>query len=229
MARPLIVFDLDGTLVDSLPDIAAAMNLLLRDLALPERPLDDFRRIAGDGARVAVERGVGERLTDQPEALDDLTARYLDFYRSLPEPAAAAYDGVPEMLASLAASEPRPALGVLTNKPHDIAQTLVASAFPGVAFHAVEGVRAGRARKPDPGGLRAIMEQAGAAQERTLYVGDTDTDMKTGRAAGVFTIGCAWGFRDEDELRAHDADAIAHHPDDIVKIASSRFAAARVD
>lgn len=223
----LVVFDLDGTLVDSLRDIAGAMNALLRELGLPERPATEFRRIAGDGAKMAVRRATEIDFDTDPARLEALTERYIEIYRTRGSPESRPYTGIRELIDELrslhspgavngAARGPR--LAVLTNKPHEIAAALVDGLFPSRPFMAVEGVRAGTARKPDPGGLMSIVERAGAARERVVYVGDTDTDMKTGRAAGVFTVGCQWGFRDQAELRDAGADAIIAEPWELVGV-----------
>lgn len=213
----LIVFDLDGTLVDSLADIADATNALLRELGLPERPVEAYRRIAGDGARVAVQRATGMDFSDDPAHLDALTRRYLEIYARRGSPRSAPYPGIVELLDHLGAGAPgRPALAVLTNKPHDIATALVAKTLPATRFVAVEGVREGTVRKPDPGGLVRIMGLVGASASETVYVGDTDTDMRTARNGGVRAVGALWGFRDEAELRAAGADETIARPADLL-------------
>lgn len=208
----LIVFDLDGTLIDSLADIGGAMNALLRELDLPARPLADYKWIVGDGARVAVMRACGGRFDNDTARLDALTQRYLDIYQARGSFESAPYAGVESLLARLSG---RAALAVLTNKPHNIAEDLVRRAFGPNVFMAVEGVRPGTARKPDPAGLLSIVRRAGAATESTVYVGDTDTDVRTGQAAGIFTIGCAWGFRGRAELTRAGADAIIDSPSEL--------------
>jgi len=205
-ARRLVVFDLDGTLVDSLADIGACMNELLEELGLPARAPAQYRRIVGDGARIAVMRATGGAFDDDPARVDELTARYLDIYRARGNRFAAPYAGIPEMLESLGRAGHT--LAVLTNKPHDIGVRLVAEMFPSVRFGAVEGQREGVRRKPDPGLLLEIIERLGFERGSTVYVGDTDTDMRTGQAAGVWTVGCLWGFRDAAELRGAGADVV---------------------
>lgn len=211
----LVVFDLDGTLVDSLQDIAGAMNETLAAHGYPERKVADFRRFAGDGARVAVQRACERDFSGDPAALDALVDAYLATYLRRGSPRSRPYAGVEELidaLIELRARSGAPSLGVLTNKPHDIAVPLMRSLFPNDPFLAIEGVRPGTPRKPDPAGLLGIIARAGARPESTVYVGDTDTDMTTGLRAGVFTVGCLWGFRDHAELRDSGARAIIAEP-----------------
>ncbi len=204
----LIVFDLDGTLLDTLPDIAAALNETLRAEGLPEQPLEAFPGIVGDGARIAVRRATSGRL-DKP-GIDRVTERYLDVYRRRGSPETRPYEGIIETLEAL--THAGHALAVLTNKPHDIAQRVMREQLGGFEFAAIEGVREGWARKPDPAGLLRIIKSAGFERARAVYAGDTNTDMRTGRAAGVWTIGCAWGFRGAEELRESGADVVIESP-----------------
>jgi len=219
----LLVFDLDGTLLDTLPDIAVALNETLRAEDLPEQPMEAFPKIVGDGARMAVRRATAGRL-DEP-AIDRVTERYLDVYRRRGSPDARPYEGITETLESF--KRAGHAMAVLTNKPHDIAERVMQELLGGFDFVAIEGVREGWPRKPDPGGLLRIIDSAGFDRARTVYAGDTDTDMRTGRAAEVWTIGCGWGFRGAAELHSAGADVVIERPDELVGQVKARQTRAR--
>lgn len=221
MARPLIaIFDLDGTLADTLPAIAGAMNAVLRAAGLAEHPEESYRRFAGDGAAMLVRRATRHEFDRDEAAVARLVGAFRERDEKLDAALARAYEGVPEMLSDL--EREGALLAVLTNKEHPEALKLVERLFGLKRFVAVEGVREGVATKPDPSVLLSIIRDAGLTPRDAAFIGDTDTDMRTGRNAGVCTVGCAWGFRDEHELRATGADAVAHHPRDLpVIIASS--------
>ncbi len=211
----LAVFDLDGTLADTMEDIAASMDAMLRNEGLPIPAREAYSAIVGDGARVAVSRATDGRFDDDDEALERLTESYLAAYRVRGVRSARAYTGVEAMLDRLDGAV---MCAVLTNKPHDLAIATMEALFGGRRFARVEGVRRGWMRKPDPGGLLEIIRDSGVRIEEAMMIGDTNTDIRTGRAAGVETIGVSWGFRGENELRTEGATHIAHHPADVVEI-----------
>lgn len=212
----LAVFDLDGTLVDTLRSIAEAMNAVLRDEGLPTHPTDAYRRFAGDGAEWLVKRATGHRFNDDPATISRLLLAFRGRDEKTDLEFARPYDGVPDLLDSLEQAGTR--VAVFSNKERAEALALVDRLFGLDRFAAVEGHDGRIPLKPDPTGLHEIMARAGVSRSRTVYIGDTDTDMRTGRAAGVFTIGCAWGFRDESELQATGADAIAARPSDVAPL-----------
>lgn len=220
MSSPsLAIFDLDGTLADTLPAIAGAMNAVLRSEGLPEHPTDAYRRFAGDGASMLVRRATGHAFDGDQAAVARLVGLFRERDEKLDADLARSYDGVPEMLSHL--ERDGVLLAVLTNKEHPEALRLVDRLFGLGRFVAVEGAREGVATKPDPTVLLSIIRDARLTPRDAAYIGDTDTDMRTGRSAGVCTVGCAWGFRDEHELRATGADAVAHHPRDLPVIIAS--------
>lgn len=198
----LVVFDLDGTLVDSSRDLAAALNAMLARLlpGAPQLPLDQVRSFVGDGARALVARGLGAAgLDERPE---DALGVFLDCYRACMLDTTRLYPGVAECLEALGG---RP-LAVLTNKPGEMSRAILSAL--GVAdrfFRIVGGDEA--PRKPDPAGLLALMREAGAAPAGTLMVGDSANDVRTGRAAGAWTAGVRHGF---------DPRGLADHPPDAV-------------
>lgn len=212
----LIVFDLDGTLVETLPAIAEACNAVLEGEGLPTHPREAYRRFAGDGARVLIQRATGHRFDDDPERVADLMRRFRERDEKADEDLAHPYEGIAEMLDGL--RERAVPLAILSNKEHPEAAALVANRFGTDRFVAVLGHDGRFALKPDPTALLHIIREANTTPVRTVYVGDTDTDMRTGRAAGAFVVGCAWGFRDAEELAATGADVVIHHPTDLLRV-----------
>lgn len=206
----LVVFDLDGTLIDTLHAIADAMNAVLRDEGLPEHHPDAYRRFAGDGATMLIRRATAHRFDSDPAAIDRMLRAFRERDEKLDAELARPYPGVMEMLDALAARG-HPA-AILSNKEHAEACKLVSARLGADRFIAVEGAAPGKPLKPDPTLLLLLTKQARRTPRDVVYVGDTDTDMRTGRNAGVFTVGCAWGFRDPDELRASGADVVIESP-----------------
>lgn len=214
MPRPhLAVFDLDGTLVDTLASIGAAMNAVLREEGLPEHPVDAYRKFAGDGARALVRRATGGRFDEDPARIDSLAARFRTRDEKTDAALARPYRGIPEAIEALRRAEVR--MAVLSNKGHAEADALVERLFPGEPFEHVLGAGGRFPLKPDPAALRWMIEQERVSASHCVFIGDTNTDMITGTAAGVRTIGCLWGFRDADELVASGADDLAKTPYDL--------------
>lgn len=215
-APDLIVFDLDGTLVDTLPAIAEACNAMLEGEGLPTHPREAYRRFAGDGAAMLVKRASGHRFDDDPERVADLVRKFRERDEKADEDLAHPYEGVASMLAGLLEREIP--LAILSNKEHAEAVALVEKRFGAEPFVAVLGHDGRFPLKPDPHALLQLIKDAKTTPARTVYVGDTDTDMRTGRAAGAFVVGCAWGFRDRDELARTGADVVIDRPTDLVSL-----------
>lgn len=214
MTRPdLVVFDLDGTLADSLPAIAASANGVLSELGLPTHPEDRYNHFAGDGAEMLIRRALGSFLPDFESRVPELIQRFRERDEREDRSLSRAYDGVAEALDDLASARVR--MAVFSNKEHDEAVSLSERLFGAERFVEIRGHDGRFPLKPDPSGLLDLIALARTTRERTAYVGDTDTDMRTGRNAGVRTIGCLWGFRDRDELLASGADALAASPRDL--------------
>jgi len=196
-----VVFDLDGTLVDSLADIASAVNATLEAYGRAPHPLGAYNAMVGWGLR----RLLVTASAAQPFAEAEFEAAFQDLlaaYRARPVVHTRAYPGVGELLAHLNGRLP---LGVLSNKEDGMTKTIVATLFPGVEFRAVVGARPGVPPKPDPTALRGLLADWGIEARHCAYLGDSDVDMDTARAAGCLACGAAWGFRGEAELRARGA------------------------
>lgn len=202
------IFDLDGTLADTLADIAAAGNHAMRELGRAEIELPRYRYLAGQGVARLVADALGEDA--DPEKIEQGVHCFRVYYEEHWRDQTGPYPGVPEMLDAL--SERGIKLAVLSNKPHWATVEVVGEFFGQWPFDAVVGHRPEAELKPHPGSGLAVAERLGVAPDRCVYVGDTAVDMQTGRSAGFFTVGVTWGFRDESELRDHGAQAIIHTP-----------------
>lgn len=199
------LFDLDGTLVDSLGDIADAMNWALGQHGLPAHPEDAYRQFVGEGVVKLVQRAVPEaQVALRESVLGAYRTRYAERLLDRTRP----FPGVTALLEALA--EDGLALGVLSNKPDAPTQQLVRALFPHVPFRAVYGERAGVPRKPDPTAALALAGELGVAPQACAFVGDTPVDMGCARRAGMFALGVSWGFRPEPLLREAGADVVAH-------------------
>jgi phosphoglycolate phosphatase len=212
--RKAVIFDLDGTLADTIEDLAAAMNRSLRGRGLPEHDFAEYKLFVGDGFRTLVVRALPElsrsdALVDEVwrEAAADYAERCLDMTRP--------YPGTLELLAALA--ERGVAMAVLSNKPDDLTKKVTSGLFPDAPFRLVRGETAEFPRKPDPASALDACARLGAAPSEALYLGDTSVDMKTARAAGILALGASWGFRGEAELRSAGADAILARPLDLLE------------
>lgn len=202
------IFDLDGTLLDTLEDLADAANEALAAAGLPPHPVDAYRIFVGDGIQTLVRRivptdGAEEKVT---EVLTLYRAAYGRRWKNKTRP----YDGIPEMLTALTQRTVR--MAVLSNKPQRFTELCMAHHLPGFAFAPVLGQREEVPRKPHPAGALEIAEKLGLSPGEIAFVGDTRTDMDTATAAGMVPVGVTWGFREVEELRAHGARVIVHHP-----------------
>lgn len=205
------LFDLDGTLVDSLADIATAMNHSLTQHGLPTHPIPEYRHYVGEGVKVLVRKAIP---ADQEALQDSVLAVYRAYYAEHLFDRTVAFPGIPALLSQLAAEDVR--LAVLSNKADAFTKKLVEGLLPGVTFRAVYGERAGVPRKPDPTAALSIAAELGVAPGECAFVGDTAVDMNTARNAGMYGIGVTWGFRSPEELRAHGARALATTADELL-------------
>lgn len=205
--RDCFIFDLDGTLLNTLHDLTDSTNAVMRAYGYPECSEEQILSYVGDGARrlifLAVPEGTPEE--DAEAALELWKKRY-------PEqgyPRTAPYKGIPETLQELRAAGAK--LGVLSNKFDGAAKGNIEQFLPG-RFDAVYGERVGIPRKPDPTSLLMTIEELGSEPARTVYVGDSPVDMQTARNAGAFALGVAWGFNPPESLVQAGADAVAETP-----------------
>lgn len=207
------LFDLDGTLLDTLADLASAANHALASVGRPPHPRDAYNTFLGQGVRQLFIDALGP---DHQSLVDDAIAAHLAYYEGHRYDTTRPYPGIDAMLATLA--ERGVKLGVLSNKPDDATKDVIARYFPNTPWAFVRGHRTGTAPKPDPHAAVEAIDAIGIPAQQWLYVGDTAVDMQTGKGAGMFTVGVTWGFRKEDELRANGADAIIHEPGELLSL-----------
>ncbi len=203
--KPGLIFDLDGTLIDSLPGIAASLNRALERCSLPGHADGDVRRFIGNGSYELARRAMPD---DSPPAdiLAVETAFKDDYALTWPE-GTAPYDGIPECLESLASAGFR--LAVLSNKPHPFTVEIVQSLFPGLPFDPVFGQRPETPRKPDPEAALQIARHWGLPPEWCRFIGDSTVDLETARAAGMPAIAVSWGYHEAPALLSAGATVVA--------------------
>ena len=207
-----VLFDLDGTLVNSIFDIAAAMNHALQALEQPTFSVEQYYKMVGNGMKNLCRRALAE---DKQHLLEPLLAAYNARYLSHCCDETAVYDGVPALLEALSARGLR--LAVITNKPQPQTEQVMAL-LSGAPLQVVWGQQPPFAVKPDPAVYRHVCGLLGVSPEETAYCGDSDVDMLFAKAAGAKAIGCLWGFRSREELEAAGADAVAKVPTEILTL-----------
>lgn len=212
-----VLFDLDGTLLNSLEGIALAMNLVLGEQGWTTHSTPAYASMVGNGIEALVVRAISPH---QPngETINKLVSGYCRHYNQLWLHHSPPYPGIEELLAFLI--KKGMALAVLSNKRDDFCKAMVPHFFPRIKFAEVRGALPGISQKPDPSCALAIARKLAIAPENFLYLGDTDVDMKTAGAARMFAGGVAWGFRSTAELKAAGARKIFDHPRDVITFLS---------
>lgn len=211
--KKAVIFDLDGTLANTLTTIAYFANQALEASGFQAISKEKYRYMVGNGAKILVQRMLHENGDDSPESFQKVYPLYNKTYDDNFLYLTAPYDGIPEILAKLKGAGIK--LAVLSNKPHPTTSKVAEALFGGDTFDLVCGQKEGVPLKPDPAALFHIMKELGVTAEETVYVGDTTADMQTGKSAGAWTVGVLWGFRDEKELRENHADVIISKPDEL--------------
>jgi len=209
------IFDLDGTLADTLESMAYVANEIMQKYGLKTLPTDNFRYYSGEGADMLMQRALKDAGDKELIHYEEGRRLYREMFAADPMYKVVPYEGMPETLKEQKKRGIR--LAVCSNKPHPAAVKVIAQLY-GDDFDMVLGQSDAIRRKPAPDGPLMIAGKFGVRPEECMYVGDTSTDMKTGKAAGMFTVGALWGFRDREELNANGADLVAEHPTDLVKI-----------
>lgn len=215
MTYKAVLFDLDGTLLDTLDDLADSANRSLAAMKMPEHPVDSYRYFVGDGMMTLVERIVPEKDRDR-QTLGKVAALFRLDYGNNWQVKSKPYAGIEEMLAGLV--EAGVQLAILSNKPQDFTRLCVAKMLAGFPFEPVLGQREDVPKKPDPSGALEVSELLHIAPEQFLYLGDTSIDMKTAKEAGMCAVGALWGFRTAKELRTSGADHLIEHPLELLEL-----------
>lgn len=209
-----VIFDLDGTLIDTISDIGLSTNLALKELGYPEHDLDKYKIMVGNGFRVLCKRalpdGVSESVVDK--AYDLFVKNYDKHYMDRSHP----YDGIPKLLKEL--NDKGIMIGINSNKRDDYTHALIEHLFGDLSFTKIVGQLEGISPKPAPDGALMIIEEMNLTKDEVIFVGDTKVDIATGKNAGLKTIGCLWGFRDRAEFLEAGADYIVKEADEILNI-----------
>ncbi len=214
----LCIFDLDGTLVNSLPAISHYANSALCKYGFAPHAEDKYKQFVGDGAAVLVHRMLCEN--DNDENFAKVKAEYDRLYESDVLYATEPYSGIPTLLADL--KKYGLTLAVLSNKPHNVVCMIIEKLFGNNTFDVCFGQRGGTAKKPAPDGVFEICAKVGVSAAETVFIGDTNVDIGTGKNAGTTTIGVLWGFRGKQELESAEADYIVSRADEITDIIKRR-------
>lgn len=211
-----LLFDVDGTLLDSLQDLADSMNHTLSHYGFPTHATDRYKYFVGDGMENLVRRALPDSVRTDPavvsESLQMMRHTYDRNWKVNTKP----YPGIPELLDKL--TDYQVPMAVLSNKPDYFIQKVITELLPSWQFEVVMGERPSVPRKPDPSSAIEIAQRLGIRPKSFLYLGDTATDMLTANAAGMFAVGALWGFREADELISSGAQELIRNPLEILRL-----------
>ncbi len=210
------IFDLDGTLTDTLESLTYSVNETMKELGLPEITSEQCREFVGNGAKVLIEKTLKASGDEDLSRFDEAFAAYQRIFDKCCTYRVKPYPGIPEMLGAMKERGLR--LGVLSNKPDRQAVHVVEEIFGKGVFDHIQGQKDGVPRKPDPTAVLSIAGEFGVSPAETLYIGDSEVDGATGKAAGMDTILVSWGFRSRDVLEAAEPLCIADTTDEILQI-----------
>ena len=226
MLHKAILFDLDGTLLDTLEDIAGCANHVLSEMGFPTHPLDAYRHFVGDGAGMLVRRVLPDGARDEKTIRGCLKA-FGDYYKRDGHSTVRLYDGISGLLDGLIGRGLK--LSILSNKPHAMTLKVVGSHLPGWDFDLVLGQRDSIPRKPDPAGAFEVADALGIPPSGFLFLGDTAVDMRTAVSAGMFPVGALWGFRDKEELLESGAKALLNNPLELLDLLDKHMGLENLD
>ncbi len=211
-----VLFDLDGTLLDTIEDLAACMNAALQAQGLVAKPLEQHKLMVGDGVANYILRALGEEHAKDANLVARVRTKYRECYTNHWADFTRPYDGIEDMLDELLRHEI--ALAVLSNKPDDFTKKMVRHFFPAVPFATTQGATEGSPLKPDPQSALQIARLLDIDAQDFVYLGDTATDIKTARAAGMLAVGALWGFRGRQELQEAGAQALIEKPAELLPV-----------
>ncbi|MDO4198039.1 MAG: HAD-IA family hydrolase [Erysipelotrichaceae bacterium] len=209
-----LIFDLDGTTLNTLLDMHECINMTMRDFGFPEKTYDEVRMGVGRGYRVLVQSCLPKGSND--ELIDKATEVYKAYYAKYCNVKTVPYEGVKELLNKL--QEKGIKMGVNSNKGDDLTKQLTIQNFPEIDFVDIIGSRKDIPNKPDPYSANEIMEKMGLNKDEVLYIGDSESDILTGHNAGLKVVGCAYGFRDAEVLVDNGADYLIETPLELLDI-----------
>lgn len=207
-----VIFDLDGTLLNTLEDLATSMNQVLRNHKLPEHPLDKYRFFVGNGMANLVKKAAGI-FTKEDSLLCQMTIEMKEEYNHNWHKFTQPYHGIREMLSDLSGAGM--CLNILSNKPDCFTEDIVRYFFPHIHFQCIMGASDSIPKKPDPSGALYIIQKTGFLNRDFIFIGDSQVDIKTALQAKIFPAGVLWGFRDKIELEEAGAKYLFYHPSEI--------------
>lgn len=205
--KKLAIFDLDGTLLNTIGDLADAVDYVMRSRNLPEHTNAEYRQMVGGGIKRLVERALPEELAHNESYVEECVAQFRRYYVDNIDRHTVPYEGMPELLRKLQSMGVK--LAVASNKFQHGTDRLVAKFFADIDFVAVEGNREGAPLKPDPTIINNILQKAGIEGKDAVMIGDSGIDIRTAKAAGIDSIGVSWGFRFAEELFEAGATTVA--------------------
>ena len=208
------IFDLDGTLLNTIDDLADAGNYALTQNGFRPHPVGPYKFFVGDGIFNLIRRALPEGSRDEATILR-VKRDFDEYYAAHSQDKTKPYDGIVDALRELKEKGVR--IAIFSNKPHEHTIPVVAHYLPGIA-EPIFGQREGVPVKPDPATVFEILDIWGLPKQDVCYIGDTGTDMRTGKSAGLFTIGVLWGFRTKEELEENGADILITHPNELIKL-----------
>ncbi len=210
-----VLFDLDGTLLDTIADLTDSMNIALNHLGFPSQDEESCKVFVGDGVEMFAFRALPENNRDQAtvaKCVALMRQEYTKRWANKTRP----YNGIPQLLDGLTSRNLE--MAILSNKPHDSTKEMVAALLSKWRFNPVAGAQPSVPKKPDPTLAIQISQQLRVPPEKFLYLGDTGTDMLTAQAANMFAVGVLWGFRTAEELKASGAQVLVEHPMEVLKL-----------
>ncbi len=213
--KKAIIFDLDGTLLNTIGDLTDSLNALCLELGLAPRSAEDYQPMVGNGLAELLKRALPPIWHSSPEQLRSILQRFIAIYNQRQVNSSEPYPGILELLLQLKVKGIP--LGLLSNKAHENALVVVEHFFPN-CFRYVLGLRSDAPAKPDPTSALEIAQKFGLEPASFIFVGDSDVDMKTARNAGMFPVGVAWGYQSKEEILRAGAKAIIEEPEDLLEL-----------
>lgn len=213
MKYDIVIFDLDGTLLNTIGDLAASVDYVMRSRNLPEHTDAEYRQMVGGGIKRLVERALPEYLSKDEAYVDECVTQFRRYYVDNIDRHTVPYEGMHELLRDLQRQGVK--LAVASNKFQHGTDRLVSKFFSDIDFVAIEGNREGAPLKPNPQIVTGILERAAIAKERAVMIGDSGIDIRTASAAGIDSIGVAWGFRFAEELYEAGAERVVSKVDEL--------------
>lgn len=209
-----VIFDLDGTLLNTIDDLADAANWVCVNHGWPTHTVEEYKQYVGNGMTKLAQRFVP---TDwrTPAGIKQILDEFMPYYDAHKEDKTAPYPGIPDLLHELKRAGVN--IAVLSNKAHSLVPSILENYFPGV-FSYTQGAVDGIPTKPDPTLLHRLMKEMGASQESTLFVGDSNVDVRTAKNGGLTCCGVLWGFRGREELEQEGADFLAENTDELKQL-----------